>query len=306
LTQENRIELAKKSLLGVSIGDAFGESFFGEANMVIECIETKQIPETKWEFTDDTIMTLAIFEELENNGEILQDNLIEKFCKNHDIDPNRGYGATLRRLLREIQNGESWQEVSGKAFDGQGSMGNGASMRLSPIGAYHFDNIPLVKELAIKSAETTHSNKEAVVGAVAIAVAASLTTRIKHESLEISSVEFIDSILVELPDSDTKSKISKSKSLSVDFHIESLKSILGNGTNMTAQDTVPFVIWCCSNNLTDFESGLWKAVSILGDRDTICAMVGGILIMSSDERKVPTNWTNSVERILESEFRTRT
>jgi ADP-ribosylglycohydrolase len=76
------------------------------------------------------------------------------------------------------------------------------------------------------------------------------------------------------------------------------------GTKMTAQDTVPFVIWCAAHHLDDFESGLWKAVSILGDRDTICAMVGGILIMSSINNSVPLSWLNSVEKVDDSKFRT--
>lgn len=113
-----RIKNAKKSLLGVSIGDAFGDSFFGDLDKISESIYLRQIPETKWEFTDDTVMSIAIFEELERNGDINQENLLKQFCINHDLDTNRGYGATLRRLLREVQNGENWREVSKRAFDG--------------------------------------------------------------------------------------------------------------------------------------------------------------------------------------------
>ena len=187
-----RIENAKKSLLGVAIGDAFGDSFFGETEKISDSILSREIPETKWEFTDDTVMSIAIFEELENNGEINQENLIKKFCINHDLDINRGYGATLRRLLREIQNGENWREVSKSAFEGQGSMGNGAAMRVCPIGAFYFDNLPKVKDLAIKSAEITHSNIEAITGAIAIAIGTALTTQMKLNARILSPTEFIN------------------------------------------------------------------------------------------------------------------
>lgn len=300
---ENRIENAKKSLSGVAIGDAFGDSFFGETAKVLENIHSRYLPETKWEFTDDTVMSIAIFEELEENGDIDQDRLIKKFCVNHDLDTNRGYGATLRRLLREVQAGENWHEVSKNAFEGQGSMGNGAAMRVCPIGAYHFDNLQTVKYLATKSAEITHSNIEAVTGAVAIAVGTALTTQMKFDNSILTPPEFIDKILMELSDSDTKSKISKSKSVPYSYQIETVKSILGNGTNMTSQDTVPFAIWCTAHNLESFEEGLWKAVSILGDRDTICAMVGGMSIMSSKTENIPNTWVTSVEKIDKSVFR---
>lgn len=300
---KHRIGNAKKALLGVAIGDAFGDSFFGETDKVLENIHSRKIPETKWEFTDDTVMSIAIFEELEKNGEIDQENLIKTFCVNHDLDINRGYGATLRRLLREVQNGENWREVSKNVFEGQGSMGNGAAMRVCPIGAFYFDNLQKVKDLAIKSAEITHSNIEAITGAIAIAVGTALTTQMKLGSYILTPTEFIDKILNELPDCDTKSKISKSKDVSYNYQIETVKSILGNGINMTAQDTVPFAIWCTAYNLENFEEGLWKAVSILGDRDTICAMVGGMSIMSSSEKNIPDTWVTLVEKVDESIFR---
>jgi len=67
MNTNQRIELAKKSLNGLSIGDAFGESFFGERDEMLQYIQAKKIPETTWEFTDDTVMAIAVFEQLEKN-----------------------------------------------------------------------------------------------------------------------------------------------------------------------------------------------------------------------------------------------
>ncbi|MEO0044181.1 MAG: hypothetical protein RL329_3629 [Bacteroidota bacterium] len=305
MEKKERIEQAKKALVGVSIGDAFGESFFGETDEMLAKIRSREMPHTTWEFTDDTVMSIAIFEALEAHGTIDQDQLVQKFCENHDLDTRRGYGATLRRLLREIKGGQSWKVVSQKAFDGQGSMGNGAAMRVCPIGAYYYDDLQKVKDLAWKSAEVTHSNIEAITGAIAIAVGTALTTKMKVENRWLQPIEFINRILETLPASDTKSKISKSKSVSSDAHIETVKTILGNGINMTAQDTVPFAIWCAAYHLDHFEDALWKAVSILGDRDTICAMVGGITIMSTRTENIPNPWMMAVEKVETSIFRTQ-
>ncbi len=299
------IKNASKALLGVSIGDAFGDSFFGETDEILNKISLREMPNTKWEFTDDTVMSIAILEELEENGEINQDNLIKKFNRNHDLDVNRGYGVTLRRLLREIKEGENWRDVSKNAFDGQGSMGNGAAMRVCPIGAYYFNDFQKVRELAIKSAEITHANNEAITGAISIAIGTALTTKMKFHNHILTPIEFIDKILNELPDSDTKYQIAKAKNIPYHYHIETIKGMLGNGINMTSQDTVPFSIWCAAYNLNNFEEALWKAVSILGDRDTICAMVGGMVIMSSETEKIPKNWLELVENFEKSIFRTK-
>lgn len=298
-----REKLSQKSLLGVSIGDAFGDSFFGDEEIIMNKIGTRKIPESTWEFTDDTVMSIAVFDEIRTNGDIDQNSLIKRFCANHDLDINRGYGATVRRILREIGEGGDWREISKSAFDGNGSMGNGAAMRVCPIGAYHFDNLEKVKILAKKSAETTHSNIEAISGAIAIAVGTALCTQMKVYDNLMNASEFIKGVLNELPESNTKYRIAKSLTIPYDYHIATLRKILGNGTEMTSQDTVPFVIWCTAFNLRNFEEALWKGVSILGDRDTICAMIGGMTIMSSDENNIPENWKESVEKIEQSVFK---
>jgi len=297
-----RIDLSKKSLKGVSIGDAFGESFFGERDEMLQHIQAEKIPETTWEFTDDTVMAIAVFEQLEKNSAIVQDELARAFVENHDKDVNRGYGATARRILREIGEGGDWKTISKGVFEGMGSMGNGAAMRVSPIGAYYFDDLEKVKTLATQSAEITHANIEGITGAIAVAVATAIATQMKINQQNISPQQFIKQIIHELPDSDTTSKIKKSLSVPYNYHIETVKSILGNGSKIMAQDTVPFCIWCAAHNLNDFEAALWKAVSILGDRDTICAIVGGITVMSTEE--VPNAWSSAVEDFEKSIFRT--
>ncbi len=106
MTHHQRIQLAKKSLKGVSIGDAFGESFFGETNQMMHAIQKRAIPKTTWEFTDDTVMAIAVYEQLEIHQQINQDQLTNQFAINHEKDVNRGYGATARRILREISAGD--------------------------------------------------------------------------------------------------------------------------------------------------------------------------------------------------------
>lgn len=297
MTKAQRLDLARNALKYTSIGDAFGESFFGETNHILKCIQLREMPETTWEFTDDTVMSIAVFNQLEKFGTTDQDDLAKEFSINHENDPNRGYGATARRILREIGEGKNWRTVSKNVFDGMGSMGNGASMRVCPIGAYFFDDLERVKTEAVKSAEITHANPEGIAGAIAVAVATALATHSKVKNIAFSPTDFIEKVVAELPDSDTRSKINKSLSVPPNYHIETVKTILGNGNKMTAQDTVPFTIWCAAHHLDSFEEALWKAVSILGDRDTICAMVGGIVGMSCDIQTVPEKWTEAVEKV---------
>lgn len=122
---------------------------------------------------------------------------------------------------------------------------------------------------------------------------------------ELEPNEFINSIVELLPDTDTRSKIKKGLSVPYSYRIDTVEAILGNGRKIMTQDTVPFAIWCAAHNLTDFENALWKAVSILGDRDTIGAIVGSITILSSKPEQVPNFWRDSVENFETSIFRNK-
>lgn len=297
------IEYAKKSLLGLSIGDAFGDSFFYDRDNLEENIDRKIIPsQTQWEFTDDTVMAIAIYKNLKKNGYIDQDELAFQFSENYKQDINRGYGGTAHQILREVGEGLYWKDVSSNVFDGQGSMGNGAAMRIAPLGAYYYDDIlSLIKE-SKKSAVVTHSHHEAQVGAVAVAYAAALALRSKLENIHIYPNIFIQQVYDQLEDSDTKSKIGKSLHIPITYRMDSVTSILGNGIKLLAQDTVPLVIWCSAHFFSNFENALWHAVSALGDRDTICAMVGSIVILSAPETTIPKKWIDLVENIDNTHF----
>lgn len=296
MTKKLNIEYAKKSLLGLSIGDAFGDSFFGDLDTVNNYIDNRIVPRnTKWEYTDDTVMAIAVLNNLVANGKIDQDMLAKQFASNYRKDINRGYGGTAHKILREIGEGQPWQEVSASVFDGQGSMGNGAAMRAAPLGAYFYDDLNLLQSEVAKSAEVTHYNLEARVGATAIAYAASLALNLRLTNTQLSAEAFIKEVHDQLEDSDTKAKVGKAMYIPGTYRIDTVVSILGNGIKLTSQDTVPIAIWCAANHLTNFEDALWRAVSALGDRDTICAMVGSIVILNAPYETVPQEWLNSVE-----------
>ena len=61
---------------------------------------------------------------------------------------------------------------------------------------------------------------------------------------------------------------------------------------VTAPDTVPFCLWLCARRPTVYVDILWDTVSALGDRDTTCAIVGGIL---AAHQPPPEAWLQSRE-----------
>ncbi len=246
-------------------------------------------------------MAIAVFRSLEKFGQINQDFLAEEFTQNYYLDINRGYGPSMHQYFRAVKDGENWKEVSYSKFGGQGSMGNGGAMRASVIGAYFYDDLDQLKTNAELSCEVTHANKEAMEGTKAIALAAAFVIQEKIGLIQLNQQEFIQKIQSELKDSDMKSKLNKVLYLDGNPSIELLVKTLGNGIKMTAQDTVPIVLWMLSRYRNNIEECLWNTVSALGDRDTTCAMVGGISILSCNEASIP-DWIKNVEDWKKSRF----
>jgi ADP-ribosylglycohydrolase len=60
--------------------------------------------------------------------------------------------------------------------------------------------------------------------------------------------------------------------------------LLGSGLKGTAPDTVPFALWCAARHIDHYEQALWATVSGLGDRDTTCAIVGGVVALATGRR----------------------
>jgi ADP-ribosylglycohydrolase len=77
----NAVERAWLSLDGLSVGDTFGERFFGPPEDVMKRIAARALPPPPWTYTDDTEMALSIVEGLQTEGEIDQDRLAERFSR---------------------------------------------------------------------------------------------------------------------------------------------------------------------------------------------------------------------------------
>ncbi len=289
--EETRSRAAWASLEGLSVGDAFGEQFFASPRTVEYLIESRALPREPWRYTDDTVMALAIVEVLDKAGQIDADLLARSFAYKYAADPARGYGGMAHKILGEIAVGSPWAEVAASAFGGTGSMGNGGAMRAAPIGAFFSGDFSRAAEQARRSAAVTHAHPEGQAGAGAIAVAAACLRS------GGGAADLFEAAIEHTPESDTRAGIVRARDLPASAEVRSAVELLGNGTRVLAQDTVPFCLWCAGRHLGDFEEAMWATVSGLGDRDTTCAIVGGILAAGDGGKSIPPAWTAARESL---------
>lgn len=277
------------SLDGLSIGDAFGERFFTEPSRVADRIEGRVLPEGPWRFTDDTVQACAVVASLLERGEIEGDGLAEHLLHRWARDPARGYGGGAHRFFRQLVSDRDWRRHSEALFGGTGSFGNGAAMRVAPLGAWFADDLERVVAEADRSARVTHAHPEGRAGAVAVALAAAVAWRCRGDA-ERFRASVWDICLRHTPASEVRDGIERARDTPLDASVHLATNRLGNGSEISAQDTVPFVLWCAARCVDDFVEAMWTTVRGLGDRDTTCAMVGGIVALALGRGGLPEEW----------------
>jgi ADP-ribosylglycohydrolase len=243
-----------------------------------------------WEFTDDTLMAISLFGSLMEFGQIEQGWLAADFAGRYD--PSRGYVPSMQGQLLQVRLGKHWRDAASMQFEGQGSFGNGAAMRIAPLGAYFADDLDLCVEQARLSSEVTHYHPEGIAGGIAIAIAAAQAVRFREAGQHPTRAEFIDSVLLFVPESEVWEWCQTARDLDMDCSLRQAAGILGTVYRVSAQDTVPFCLWVAGTYLDNYEEALWQTLSGMGDRDTTCAIVGGIVASYTGGEAIPEGWRN--------------
>jgi ADP-ribosylglycohydrolase len=288
--QGEAILRARCSLLGLAVGDAFGETMFDELR-IERRVARRLLPFRRpWRWTDDTAMAISIVETLEWHGAIDPDVLAARFAARFKLEPGRGYGAGAAAVLSRVAEGAPWRDLAAALFRGQGSFGNGAAMRAAPIGAFFAPDLERVRAEALRSAAPTHAHPDGAAGAVAVAVAAALAC-----SRPASREDMIAEVIGWTPDSHTRARLCRAAELGLDFDPGFAGEELGTGCDISSRDTVPFCVWVAARHLDSYEDAVWTATAQLGDRDTLGAIVGGIVAAATGEDGIPLLWRAATE-----------
>jgi ADP-ribosylglycohydrolase len=284
--------LAYESLVGLSVGDALGGPFQGHPfDLARMTYEPATDHPSMW--TDDTQMALSIVEVLTSTGTIDQDELA--LCFGRRYKSRRGYGLSMLHLLPRLRRGEDWRQLREMTFP-DGSFGNGSAMRVAPLGAYFSGQaIDRVAREATWSAEVTHSHPEALAGAIAVAVAAWLAARHRGQSARPAEELIAETLAALDQDLEVSRGLAAAAELAPTAHLDEAVRLLGNGSRVSCQDTVPLAVWIASLHLDNFEAAVRLALGAGGDTDTVAAIVGGIVAAHVGVEGIPARWLQAVE-----------
>jgi len=291
-----RFELALEVLDGLSVGDALGEALSYQCYRVRQLLDFSVFADASVRYTDDTEMALALVDVLRSSRAIDEDLLAWRFAARFQHDPDRGYGRMARQILRDIGSGVAWQMASGSAFGGCGSFGNGAAMRVAPLGAYFFDEPDRIPEMAERSAQVTHCHPQGIAGAVAVAVATGCAVSTRDRSPGEAAGEIWRAVLAATPPGEVHKRLAGAARRTGAQPADIARSY-GNGAEISAQDTVPFCIWNACRCLGDYTEAIVSTIEMDGDCDTNAAIVGGIVTGYLGRRGIPSEWLRVRERL---------
>lgn len=292
-----RVERMNLSLDGLGLGDALGEMLSYQAHTAPRRLAENNLPAGPWFHTDDTEMAISIVHVLKSHGHVHQDALARRFARRFERDPERGYGKMTRIQMREIIAGAKWRDTAANAFGGQGSMGNGSAMRVAPLGAYFADDLERCAEEGRASSLVTHTHPEGVAGAIAVAVAAAVAWQLRTDKDADRVRVFFDAVLRHTPESQVRRRILLASTTPSEVPESDVARSLGNGSLVTAPDTVPFCIWMAAHHLDRFIEALGKTISVGGDCDTNAAIVCGIVSLGAGRESIPVEWLKAREPV---------
>ena len=235
-------------IFGAIIGDVVGSRF--EFNN-IKTKEFKLVSEHS-QFTDDSVMTLAIAKALRNwkKGSEIDEGEFEKAVIKSMRDfgaryPDAGYGGRFFGWLHSD---------TPKPYN---SWGNGSAMRVSPV-AWYFENLEDVEKFAAASARVTHNHPEGIKGAQATAAAIFMARTGKSKS-------------------EIKQYIEEKYNYNLSRTCDEIRP--NYAFNESCQKTVPEAIIAFLEG-ENFEDALRLAISLGGDSDTLaditCAIAEGM------------------------------
>lgn len=283
-------------MVGTAVGDCLGRPVEGHRQVSDSYITEVLESPPPLIYTDDTVMTMMVAESLLASEGLSGEDMSMRFAEAYQADPNRGYGRNVVDVFDRVLRGVPWREAASRQFGGEGSYGNGAAMRVSPVALWTFPDIHETAWLAAETARVTHTHPVGVEGAVIQAVAAchglnagvgSLDTesllsdldRLAHTEEFRSKLEILPGCLDQ--DDDERARLH-----------------LGNW--VSAHNSVVTALYCFILS-TSFEDAIVRALRMGGDTDTIAAMAGALAGARHGLGGIPRPWreVEGYERLAE-------
>jgi poly(ADP-ribose) glycohydrolase ARH3 len=279
------------ALVGTAVGDGLGAGLEGWSTVSEDEIRTQAEGRAVLRYTDDTHMMIGVAESLAAHRGFDGEHMALRFMDNYSHEPYRGYGPGPPRIFRMIREGAAWDTAASKLYGG-GSFGNGAAMRIAPVGVFYYDDPPKLREVAAQSGRITHAHPLGTEGGVLQAYAVALGTA-ADPGEGLRAREFLSALSDFAEDDVYRHKLRAISELPGAGSRQKVVEELGHGVE--AFQSVPSSIYSFLAHPGSYEDAVTYAISLGGDTDTIAAMTGAISGAYLGVEAIPARWRQKLE-----------
>jgi poly(ADP-ribose) glycohydrolase ARH3 len=284
-------------MVGSALGDAIGEMAFWRSDEAR--LRSKIAQSDVLVYTDDTAMAIGLAEAVLTSkaiaqiGRLDEQRLGDTFRANYKREPWRGYAMGPPTVFSLVErHGVSYSEAARSLFGGQGSFGNGAAMRIAPVGLF-FHNSADLYEKARASASVTHVHPVGVDGAAVLAWAVAQAVKLNPQEpfpFEHFSQDLVD--FARTPEIRDKMVLVRTL-LAEDVPPPDAARRLGR--SVAVHQSMPFAIYSFLRHPKSFEACLFCAILHGGDRDTLGAMACAVSGAYLGVEAIPQGWRGRLE-----------
>lgn len=276
-------DAAAGALLGTFVGDALGMPFERQPAAAIPArLDMQEARLGRGTYTDDTQMMIALAESLLERDAIDAEHLAGSFLE--AFDPARGYGSGTVALFRLWREGEPISRAASQLHGGRGSLGNGAAMRIAPIGVRFANSPDKLCAQARRSAGLTHAHPLAIDAAAVQAAAIGAAVR-------------GDDVLAAARDTAETDELRRQLEIAGELlaaQVDADEGATQLGNTSEGHRSVPTAILAAVSQ-PQFEQAVTFAVRCGGDTDTLGAMAGAIAGARDGAVAIPERWVEALE-----------
>jgi poly(ADP-ribose) glycohydrolase ARH3 len=271
-------------LIGTAIGDSLGARRAGSSEYV-------EVTDLSPRYTDDTAMTIAVAESLVEYKDFHYWHMAERILKKYEQEPWRRYGHTLSRVFRLMRNGKLGFGMIDRDIYPEGSYGNGAPMRVAPVGLMYFDDPRMLRDIAYNCAAITHSHELGLEGSALQACSVALAVLADPRNVKIT--EYLGTLRMFAKPGPYQERLKTIIALLSEYPAKA-EVVAKLGTGGSSLESVPTAIYAFLST-RNFKSAVIYSVSLGGDADTIGAMTGAIAGACYGIEGIPSQWRETVE-----------
>lgn len=249
-----------------------------------------------YKYTDDTAMAHTLAQSLIDCGgfdaTIVAQRFTEEFYGSDDLRSE--YGPKVRAVfaaLARTKCKDVWAPAK-QQFDGTGSFGNGAAMRVAPVALCYYGDEQAAIRVAQLQSKLTHAHPLGYNAATLVCLAIQLALSL-DPSKELDVGRFLDTLKSQMRDVESEKdqfygpKLDAMKTMLLnrceDAPPKRIAAVFGN--EITADRSVPAALYAflrstrpleCYKTSNGFVRALFFAIAMGGDTDTIGTMTGSI------------------------------